>query len=198
MCLQSNPTSLVAMTIMRFLTSVTVVALLSTGSATAGTEDCAYRQSDTEVLRLCRPRAENGDASAQYAIGFMYAQGRGVPQDNAEAIKWFRMAADQGYAHAQNSLGVRLEEAQDYVEAAKWYRKAADQGEAGAQHNLGAMYDRGQGVPQDYVIAHMWLNLAAAQGSEAARRHRDELAAKMIPDQIAQAQRLAREWRPPK
>ena len=76
------------------------------------------------------------------------------------------------------------------------YRRAAEQGYAGAQSNLGFMYGKGRGVPLDYVQAHMWLNLATKQGIERARKARDELAKKMTPAQIAEAQRLAREWKP--
>jgi protein involved in temperature-dependent protein secretion len=58
------------------------------------------------------------------------------------------------------------------------------------------MYEEGWGAPQDYVVAHMWFNLLAAQGDFKAANKRDELAAKMTPDQIAEARRLAREWKP--
>ena len=85
---------------------------------------------------------------------------------------------------------------QDYAEAVKWYRKAAEQGDATAQFNLGTDYAKGQGVPQDYVLAHMWLNLAAAQGTEGAVKNRDIVAKKMTTDQLAEAQRLARDWQP--
>ena len=78
----------------------------------------------------------------------------------------------------------------------KWYRLAADQGNACAQYNLGIMYAKGQGVPQDYVLAHMWFNLSAAQGIGDAVKNRDIAAGKMTPDQLAEAQRLAREWKP--
>ena len=80
--------------------------------------------------------------------------------------------------------------------ALKWYRMAAEQGHAGAQNNLGVMYDKGEGVTQDYVQAHIWYNLAAAQGEETARENRDLIAKKMTPAQVAEAQRLAREWKP--
>jgi TPR repeat protein len=86
--------------------------------------------------------------------------------------------------------------AQDYAQALAWYRKAADQGNAGAQINLGDMYRDGHGVPQDYVRAHMWYNLAASQGRGATQR--DDMAAKMVPAQIAEALRLAGEWVPNK
>ena len=85
---------------------------------------------------------------------------------------------------------------QDHSEAAKWYRLAADHGDASAQFNLGVMYANGQGVPQDHVLAHMWFNLSAAQGDEDAVENRDRAAGLMTPDQLAEAQRLAREWKP--
>jgi TPR repeat protein len=111
------------------------------------------------------------------------------------------MAADQGTAIAQHNLGVKYSKGEgvpkDYAEAVRWYRKAADQGNAGAQHNLGLMYYNGQGVPQDYVRAHMWFNLAAAKdGDPKTAERRDLIAQLMTGEQIAEAQRLAREWKP--
>ena len=89
---------------------------------------------------------------------------------------------------------------QDYVEAVKWFRRAAEQGNAWAQTDLGLGYAEGQGVPQDYVLAHMWFNLAAASEQDASaslgRHKRDEIGRLMTPDQIAEAQRMAREWKP--
>ena len=88
---------------------------------------------------------------------------------------------------------------QDYTEAVKWYRKAAEQGVAKAQYNLGAMYFDGQGVPQDYIQAHKWLNLSASrlqgEAHEMAVRNRDIAEKKMTPDQVAEAQKLALEWK---
>ncbi len=72
----------------------------------------------------------------------------------------------------------------------------ARRGNADAQYNLGVMYGNGRGVPKDYVQAHLWYNLAAAQGTELARKNRDIIAEKMTPAQMAEAQRLARDWRP--
>ena len=92
---------------------------------------------------------------------------------------------------------------QDYAAAVSWYRKAADQGNAKAQFNLGLMYGNGQGVPQNYVQGHMWFNLAAARfpASETENRNkavsaRANVASKMTPAQVAEAQKLAREWKP--
>ncbi len=84
----------------------------------------------------------------------------------------------------------------DYATALKEWRPLAEQGDALAQYNLGVMYFMGRGVPQDDVQARMWLNLAAAQGHEPARKYRDRLAEVMTPAQVAEAQRLAREWKP--
>ncbi len=84
--------------------------------------------------------------------------------------------------------------AQDYAETAKWYRKAAEQGHAYAQSNLGLMYYIGEGVPQDLLQAHMWYNIADALGGEDAQKGREIAARFMTPDQIAEGQRMAREW----
>ena len=159
----------------------------------------AYNQGDyATALRLWRPLAEQGHAEAQFNLGLVYGMGQGVPQDDAEAVKWFRMAAEQGIAEAQNNLGSMYYDGrgvpQDDTEAVKWYRKAAEQGDAEAQTNLGAMLATGRGVAQDYVSAHMWFSLAAAKGHEKAKQSQDLAASLMTPDQIAEAQRLAREW----
>ncbi len=90
---------------------------------------------------------------------------------------------------------------QDYAKAANWFRKAAEHGDAFSQMKLGAMYLQGRGVPQDYVQAHMWFNLGASRFPTGKKlditvKARDYLAAKMTPAQVAEAQRLAREWKP--
>ncbi len=84
---------------------------------------------------------------------------------------------------------------QDYKEALKWYVKAAEQGDAESQVNLGVMYGLGQGTLQDYVRAHMWFNLAAASGITKAVQQRDRTAKLMTPQQISEAERMAREWK---
>jgi TPR repeat protein len=121
--------------------------------------------------------------------------------DYATALRMFRPLADQGNSAAQNYLGNMYNLGwgvpQDYTEALRWYRLAADQGDDTSQYSLGLMYANGQGVPRDYVRAHMWLNLAAAQGDyKAAEEERAKVERKMTPAQIAEAQGLAREWKP--
>ena len=79
-----------------------------------------------------------------------------------------------------------------------WFRQAADQGYAHAQGNLGVMYELGRGVPQDDVEAHKWRNLAASRASAEDQKeyaeNRDAMGKKMTSQQIADAQKLAREW----
>ena len=91
----------------------------------------------------------------------------------------------------------------DYATALREFRPLAEQGVAAAQFYLGINYDKGQGVPQDSVLAHMWFNLAASRFAPGSDRDmaiqlRESVAAKMTPAQIAEAQRLAREWKPKK
>jgi hypothetical protein len=126
----------------------------------------------------------------------MYFSGEGVPLDKTEAKKWHRRAAEQGEASDQYSLGEIYHSEKKYPEAAMWWRRAAEQGDDAAQYHLGLLYYKGQGVPQDWVLAHMWLNLSASQSNESATKNRDLTASKMTPAQIAEAQKLAREWKP--
>ncbi len=158
----------------------------------------AYQSWDyATALREWTPLAEQGDADAQYNLGFMYRNGEGVPQDYETALKWYRLAAEQGNTDAQFNLGLMYYLGQgglpDYKTAAKWYRLAAEQGYANAQLFLSGMYLQGRGVLRDYVYAHMWGNLASSNGSEQAGQLRDRIANKMTPSQLEKAQKLARE-----
>jgi TPR repeat protein len=185
-----------------------VIAFLVCSLALAGPfEDgaAAYQRQDyAGALRIWQPLAERGNAQAQHNLGILYAQGRGVAKDMAEAVKWHEKAANQGYAPAQTNLAYAylkgLTVKQSDAEAARWYRRAADQGNADAQNNLGRMYAAGQGVPVDYVQAYMWTELAVSQQTDAKERevslrNRDIIAGAMTPEQIAEAQRLARNWK---
>lgn len=156
------------------------------------------------ALKEFLPLAKQGNAVAQFNLGYMYAHGQGVPQDYTEALRWYRKAAEQGEVNAQTFLGFIYSHGQgvlqDYAEAARWLRKAAEQRDVSSQFNLGNMYHDGKGVPQDYVQAHMWVNLAASRSSGDDQKKyataRDFLAGKMTAQQIAEAQRLARDWTP--
>ena len=118
-------------------------------------------------------------------------------KDYTTASTKFRSSAEQGDIRSQNLLGIiysnGLGVAQDYKEAVRWYRLAAQQGDPISQYNLGAMYLNGQGVSQDYVRAHMWFNIAAISGDKDSVKNRDLTARIMTPQQVEQAQRMARE-----
>ena len=124
-----------------------------------------------------------------------------MPQDDAEAVAWYRKAAEQGHVDAQNNLGMYATGEgvpQDNVEAVAWLRLAAEQGDARAQVALGAMYADGRGVPQDLVEGHALLNLAASrltgEQREEAVTSRDRVAERMTQADLIEAQRRAREW----
>ena len=187
---------------------VILIATTLAGTALADPLDdatVAYRHGDyATTLVLLLPLADRGDRAAQHNLGAFFAEGQG---DYAEAGRWFRKAADQGLAEAQFNLGVLYANGkgmpQDYRQSAKWYRNAAGQGHARAQLNLGAMYANGEGVPRDYVQAHKWFDLAESNlpASQAESRvlavnARNRLATKMTPAQLAEAENLAKAWKP--
>jgi TPR repeat protein len=239
---QQPPTPIeVAMPIVRILLVLLALALpLSmAGGAVAGPFEDAQaahgRRDYATALRLWRPLADQGNAEAQYALGFMYDRGQGVPKNYAGAAKWWRLAADQGHTFAQYNLGTLYDNgngvpqnkaealkwyhlaaergndgaqfnvgvlhfagvavSENRIEAAKWFRRAADQGHIGAQVYLGLCYATGLGVPQDNIQAYMWLSLAAARSDQDAISNRNRVAQQMTPAQIAEAQKLAVEWK---
>ena len=157
------------------------------------------------ALRLVQPFAQLGDGRAQTLLGLMYYHGRGLQKNDAQAVTWFRRAADQGEPEGQFYVGVMYAEGngvpQDYAEAVRWYRLAAEQGEPRAQYNLGVSYSEGYGIGEDLVAAYMWFNLAASRfpASEAARlraaiNNRDVIARQMSREQVTEAQRISVEW----
>ena len=114
-------------------------------------------------------KAEQGNADAQYNLGFMYGTGKGIPQDYKQAVHWYTKSAEQGYADAQNNLGFMYGTGkgvpQDNKQALYWFTKAAEQGNVDAQGNLGGMYCAGKEVSQDYKQAIYWWKKAAEQGN---------------------------------
>jgi len=126
------------------------------------------------ALQQLRTRAEQGDVFAQCQMGLIYEIGNIVAKDYVEAVRWFRRAAEQGNASSPaSSFSVAL-----------------------AQGELGMLYAGGEGVPKDLVAAYMWLNLSAANGNRASAIFRERVEQSMTSDQIAEAQRLSREWKP--
>ena len=120
--------------------------------------------------------------------------------DYATALREWRPLAEQGDPGAQFRLGSLYENGEgvprDFAKARQWYEKAAAQGEAMAQFYLGIQFAYGEGGPLDLAQAHMWYSLAAGNGNAHAPGYRDDLARQMTPAQIAEAQQLARQWRP--
>ncbi len=132
-----------------------------------------------KAFKIFKPLAEQGDAGAQNNLGHLYlgdAQGA-VPQDFAEALKWYSKAAAQYHASAHFSIGMLhllgMGVPRDEYEAFKWIRKSAEQGYEYAQHFLGNAYANGWGkmIPQDDAEAIYWMRRAAAQGNLDAQRY---------------------------
>ena len=176
---------------------VAVLILLSCSGAVA------WAELKYESIQSLRAQAEQGDADAQYHLGRLYRVGKlyvggrnvfgeGVPQNYAEAAKWFRRAAQQGHNDAKfvlaliYSLGRGVP--QDNAESMKWLRNAAEHGHARAQSMLGLSYESGQKVPQDYREAYIWFSVAAANGQKDAGELRDKAAENLSPADLSAAQ----------
>jgi hypothetical protein len=151
------------------------------------------------------PPVNRGIGTFESLIGDAYYYGHWVSRDYAEAGRWYRRAAASGNAMAASTLGDMYyygrDVPQDYAGAVMWWQIAADQGVAIAQLNLSVMYANGDGVEQDYVKSHMYANLAAAhlpvgEDRDIAIKNRDIIAKTLTPAQLAEAQRLASEWKP--
>jgi len=127
---------------MKRLLGVLILVLVST---TAPRCVGAQAQSPAEIAIL-KKKAAAGDANAQGSLGYAFTVGRGVPQDNAEAVKWYRLAAAQGLAIAQFNLGSMYAKGtgvpKDNAEAVKWYRLAAAQGDADAVKNKNLLAEK--------------------------------------------------------
>ena len=131
--------------------------------------DEAYKAKDyAKALKYYQYAAEKNDSQAQFSLGYMYNNGKGVKQDHSEANKWYQKAAEQGNVFAQYNIGCMYANGngvkQDYSEANKWFQKAAEQGNTSAQYSLGVNYYFGKGITQNYTEAFNWLLKAAESG----------------------------------
>ena len=156
--------------------TATVISAVAVFLATPAVGPAYGQQANTPLVDEISPDslaaviyvAEQGDVFAQYNLGVMYDTGEGVPEDAAEAVRWFRAAAEQGHARAQYNLGVKYATGEgvpeDDAEAVRWYRAAAEQGIAFAQYNLGDMYATGRGVLENAAEAVRWYRAAAERG----------------------------------
>jgi TPR repeat protein len=180
-------------------TSLIIFLFTTSVQADYDSANAALKAGDYEMaFNEFQSLAEAGNAEAQNKLGMMYQRGIGIPQDPAEALKWYRRAADDGYTFAQYNLGAMYQKGiciqQDYPEALKWYRQAAEQGITEAQYNLGIMYFSGDGIPKDVIQAYTWVDVAALGGNERARESRDLIESEMSPKQIEEARKLAKEF----
>lgn len=165
----------------------------------------AYKRGDhTMALRIWKPLANQGDRAAQYNLGLLYEDGKGLARDSEAALTWYRKSAAQSFPMAQHNLGrlYYMGEGvpEDYARAIKHFLPAAEQGVAFSHFFLGMIYaGGGGGVQADHVQAYKRLSLAVAlHKSEEYRRDaltsRKILAKGMTSDKIAVAERLARLW----
>jgi TPR repeat protein len=186
--------------IIRGLMIATVALAVSNGVAFAGPYEDAQAAIDrgdyATSLQLMKPLAEQGEATAQNNLGWMYQYGLGVRQDYDEAVRLYRLAVAQGNVLAQVNLGVIYFDGfgvpKDYHEAVRLYRLAVAQGSsadaavartaARAAANLGLMYENGLGVPQDYVLSYMWLTVFKTNSATALLQ---TIVSKMRPEQCA-------------
>ena len=158
----------------------------------------AFKQGDfATAISRWRPLAEKGFATVQHLMGVAHAE----CGNDVKAAEWFRRAAEQGHASAQNNLGSMYEKGRGGLPrsdeiAAKWYRMAASQGLAEAQSNLGAMYAWGAGVKKDNTEAYAWLSIAAAQGDPQAAQAKGTVAQRMTDEARELAElRAERYWK---
>jgi len=144
--------------------------------------------------------AEGGSAAAQHNLGLRYTNGQGVEKDMEEALRWFTKAAEAGYVTSQANLGVvyqyGLGVEKNLPEASKWFTLAANQGYEMAQYNLGEIFANGPAEGRNDVEAYKWFALAAARGNKNSEQSLQNLAARMSPEQIEQARKLAQTFVP--
>ena len=157
----------------------------------------------TEALSATEPQeqAKDGDATAQYNLGICYYnpqaqsilgscyfKGEGVAEDQAEAVKWFRKAAEKGHPESQGMLGLCYFKGEgvavNYAEAVKWFRKAAEKGRPESQTMLGMCYLNGEGVAADKTEAVKWLWKAAEQGYLLAQEELEKISGTVPAEQL--------------
>jgi len=185
-----------------FARAVLILFLGLVGPAMAAELDdavaAAHRGDYTTALARLSPLAENGDARAQFDIGFMHAYGWGVPRNPAQAIAWYRKAADQGLQVAQHFLALAYVNGEcvrpDDAEAARWFARAATQGFSQAQYMLGLMTLDGRGVRRDPVQGYAWIVMAGQAGVRSAARVVQKLA--LTEAQRGQAQEIIDHFKP--
>ena len=157
----------------------------------------AFQRADYQTaLASWRPLAVQGNPVAQNNLGIMYLDGKGVPQNTSEAVRYLSLSAAAGSSLGQNNLGGLYRDGKgvprDYGRAAQWFSASAAQGNSAGMYNLGLMYEMGQGMKAEPFHAYMWYALAADQGNMPnAVAHRNALWSRMTPAAQQQARQLS-------
>lgn len=141
-----------------------------------------------------RPLAVSGDPDAQFNLAQAYKLGRGVPEDPAMAESWFRRAALQGHAQAEDNYGLALFQAGKRAEALPWLEKSVARGEPRAQLVLGTMIFNGDGVKRDHPRAYALMSRASAAGLRSASQTLAEMDAHVAPADRQRGLELARQY----
>jgi TPR repeat protein len=182
----------------KFLLTAALIALALPASADPLTDGGLYyeRGDYVRALAVWQPLAVAGNAEAQNNLALLYLDGKGVPRNMPEAVRYFQLSAAAGSALGQNNLGGLYRDgnglARDYGKAARWFAASASQGNSAGMYNLGLMYELGQGVKADPLQATMWYDLAAEQNDVPnAAAHRDALLQRMPPVQRNKTRQMA-------
>lgn len=146
----------------------------------------AYASGDIARARsLWLPLARGGSPEAAFRLGLLADLGEGVPEDAADAYRWFQRAAEAGYAAAEFNVASMKDSGRgtphDAAGAAEWYARAAARGNRRAKYNLALLYTDGDGLPRNRPVARAWFRLAAASGLPAAVEKLDTLGKGRLP-----------------
>lgn len=152
----------------------------------------------SSAMEYWRPLAEKGSVDAQNNLGYLYANGLGVPQDYAQAREWYQQSAAQKNASGQHNLGLLyargLGTSVDHKEALKWHERAADQLYPQAVRSLAIAHYHGRGVPQDHVKAYMWFQVAADLGHPTAAQSLALIKRELNDEEVTRANEAAKTW----
>lgn len=185
-----------------FLKLALAAAALAMGTLAANADQlqngaAAFQHADYRTaLAAWRPLAAQGNPTAQNNMGIMYLDGKGVPQNTSEAVRYLSLSAAAGSSLGQNNLGGLYRDGKgvprDFNKAAQWFSASASQGNSAGMYNLALMYDRGEGMKAEPFHAYMWYALAADMGNMPnAAAHRDALWRRMTPAAQNQARQMA-------
>ncbi len=152
------------------------------------------------------PLAKQGNRDAMYLLGSMYQMGMGVPPSNQDAIAWYRKSADAGKPDAIFMMGVMHEGGagvpRNVNEAFNWYKKSADRGFYPGILKVADMYGKGRGVKKDLAQSYFWFSIAEKNAPASTNDRyeipivKDRLSTLMTKEQVADADRKAKAWKP--